>query len=63
MRDQVFDGFAGYVEFAAAAGQQLALLGEVLILLKGLLVDVSILFERLVDFAEACRGLVLLSVT
>lgn len=53
MLDELLDGFLRGVELLAALEELLALRGEVVVLVKGLFVDVLVLLEGFVDFAEA----------
>jgi hypothetical protein len=50
--DQGLDGFLGRVELFAPLQELVALACEAVVLVKGLFVDVLVLFEGLVDLAQ-----------
>lgn len=60
MLDEFLDGLLRGVELLPALQELLALRGEVVVLVKGFLVDVLVLLESLVDFAKSCLDLFLL---
>lgn len=60
MLDEFLDGLLRGVELLPALQELLALRSEVVVLVKGFLVDVLVLLESLVDFAKSCLDLFLL---